>query len=292
MVDVVAHRGASADRAEHTLAAYRRAVEVGADALECDVRLTADGVPGLRARPPGRPHVERPRPRLGAGAGRPRRARLRARGSSPGPTRTTQPRPRPRGRPGADPGRAAGVRPRLRPAGRAGDRDQAPDPLRRAWSSAGWSRCSTASAGRTRGVGDRLPVRVMSFSWLSLRRMRALAPEHPAVLADGARARCGCGTGRCPAHVGSPGRASRSCAAHPKYVGEVHRSRRRGARLDRRRARGRRPVPAAGRRRDHHQPAGRGAGARAVQPSTSTRTDAVRPDSVTRVGSVCRPHTT
>src|SRR5262249_2993269 len=45
VVAVVAHRGASADRAEHTLAAYRRAVEVGADALECDIRLTADGVP-------------------------------------------------------------------------------------------------------------------------------------------------------------------------------------------------------------------------------------------------------
>ena len=40
---VVAHRGASEAEPEHTLAAYRRALEVGADALECDVRLTADG---------------------------------------------------------------------------------------------------------------------------------------------------------------------------------------------------------------------------------------------------------
>lgn len=40
---VVAHRGASDALAEHTLAAYRRALEEGADALECDVRLTADG---------------------------------------------------------------------------------------------------------------------------------------------------------------------------------------------------------------------------------------------------------
>lgn len=40
---VVAHRGASHDNAEHTLRAYERAIEVGADALECDVRLTADG---------------------------------------------------------------------------------------------------------------------------------------------------------------------------------------------------------------------------------------------------------
>ncbi|MCW2835820.1 MAG: glycerophosphodiester phosphodiesterase [Nocardioides sp.] len=40
---MVAHRGASHENAEHTLRAYQRAIEVGADALECDVRLTADG---------------------------------------------------------------------------------------------------------------------------------------------------------------------------------------------------------------------------------------------------------
>lgn len=41
--EVIAHRGASESEPEHTLAAYRRAIEVGADVLECDVRLTADG---------------------------------------------------------------------------------------------------------------------------------------------------------------------------------------------------------------------------------------------------------
>jgi glycerophosphoryl diester phosphodiesterase len=40
---VVAHRGSSAARAEHTLGAYVKALDEGADALECDVRLTADG---------------------------------------------------------------------------------------------------------------------------------------------------------------------------------------------------------------------------------------------------------
>jgi glycerophosphoryl diester phosphodiesterase len=40
---VVAHRGASSDVAEHTLAAYVAAIESGADAVECDVRLTRDG---------------------------------------------------------------------------------------------------------------------------------------------------------------------------------------------------------------------------------------------------------
>ncbi|MFE7352010.1 glycerophosphodiester phosphodiesterase [Streptomyces sp. NPDC057543] len=42
-IQVIAHRGASEDAPEHTLAAYRKAIEDGADALECDVRLTADG---------------------------------------------------------------------------------------------------------------------------------------------------------------------------------------------------------------------------------------------------------
>ncbi|GGS91383.1 MULTISPECIES: glycerophosphodiester phosphodiesterase [Streptomyces] len=42
-IQVVAHRGASDEAPEHTLAAYRKAIEEGADALECDVRLTSDG---------------------------------------------------------------------------------------------------------------------------------------------------------------------------------------------------------------------------------------------------------
>ena len=39
---VIAHRGSSLAEPEHTLRAYVRAIEEGADALECDVRLTAD----------------------------------------------------------------------------------------------------------------------------------------------------------------------------------------------------------------------------------------------------------
>jgi glycerophosphoryl diester phosphodiesterase len=42
-VQVVAHRGSSAALPEHTLAAYRLALAQGADAVECDVRVTADG---------------------------------------------------------------------------------------------------------------------------------------------------------------------------------------------------------------------------------------------------------
>lgn len=42
---IIAHRGASAEAPENTLAAFRRAIEVGADGVEFDVRLAADGVP-------------------------------------------------------------------------------------------------------------------------------------------------------------------------------------------------------------------------------------------------------
>lgn len=40
----MAHRGANEDEPEHSLAAYLKALDEGADAVECDVRLTADGV--------------------------------------------------------------------------------------------------------------------------------------------------------------------------------------------------------------------------------------------------------
>jgi glycerophosphoryl diester phosphodiesterase len=41
---VIAHRGASGDRPEHTEAAYKLALEQGADVLEPDLQMSADGV--------------------------------------------------------------------------------------------------------------------------------------------------------------------------------------------------------------------------------------------------------
>jgi glycerophosphoryl diester phosphodiesterase len=41
---VIAHRGASGDRPEHTLEAYTLAIEQGADVIEPDLVMTADGV--------------------------------------------------------------------------------------------------------------------------------------------------------------------------------------------------------------------------------------------------------
>lgn len=42
---IIAHRGASAEAPENTLAAFERALAAGADMIELDVRLSADGVP-------------------------------------------------------------------------------------------------------------------------------------------------------------------------------------------------------------------------------------------------------
>ena len=42
---IIGHRGASAVAPENTLAAFRKAIEVGADGIEFDVRLSRDGVP-------------------------------------------------------------------------------------------------------------------------------------------------------------------------------------------------------------------------------------------------------
>ena len=42
---VIAHRGASAERPENTLAAFRRALALRVDGIELDVQITRDGVP-------------------------------------------------------------------------------------------------------------------------------------------------------------------------------------------------------------------------------------------------------
>jgi len=45
MATIYAHRGVSAEFPENTLAAFRRALELGVDGIELDVHLSADGVP-------------------------------------------------------------------------------------------------------------------------------------------------------------------------------------------------------------------------------------------------------
>jgi glycerophosphoryl diester phosphodiesterase len=43
--EIVAHRGIPTESPENTIASFQRAVELGADAIELDVRLTADKIP-------------------------------------------------------------------------------------------------------------------------------------------------------------------------------------------------------------------------------------------------------
>lgn len=45
MTQILAHRGARTEAPENTLPAFERALELGADGIEFDVRLTADGIP-------------------------------------------------------------------------------------------------------------------------------------------------------------------------------------------------------------------------------------------------------
>lgn len=42
---VIAHRGASAEKPENSIAAFRRALALKVDGIELDVQVTADGVP-------------------------------------------------------------------------------------------------------------------------------------------------------------------------------------------------------------------------------------------------------
>jgi glycerophosphoryl diester phosphodiesterase len=43
--EIVAHRGVATEYPENTIPAFRRAIELGADAVELDVRLTKDKIP-------------------------------------------------------------------------------------------------------------------------------------------------------------------------------------------------------------------------------------------------------
>jgi glycerophosphoryl diester phosphodiesterase len=70
-------------------------------------------------------------------------------------------------------------------------------------------------------LGHTVPVRVMSFSWLGLRRMHELAPSIPVVyllervplrMRDGSR----------PGHIGIVGPSIDIVRAHPGYVRRVH----------------------------------------------------------------------
>jgi len=223
VVHVVAHRGASLDAAEHTLAAYRRAVEVGADALECDVRLTADGVlvcvhdRRVDRTSDGRGPVSTLElaelAELDFGSWRSTGGNRHGTGEVPdlldADARSVLTLERllayvvDCGRPmelaieTKHPTRYAGLVERR---------------LVQTLDRFGWAHPR---------LGSRVPVRVMSFSGLSLRRMRDLAPSVTTVyLMDRVPLRLRDGT--LPAHAGIVGPDIAILRAHPHYVRKVH----------------------------------------------------------------------
>lgn len=227
---VVAHRGAAETHAEHTAAAYRAAIDAGADALECDVRLTADG------------HLvcvhDRTVDRTSDGTGTVSTMTLaQLRRLDWGPRA---------GAPGADPAGdpqplltlrdlCALVRDTPRPVQlavetkhptRSGARVERE--LLRVLTEFGWagtagSAGSAPSGGAGAGAGasdGASPVRVMSFSTLALRRMHALAPALPLVLLHEWR-RPAVRGGRLPAGVGTAGIDIALLRRHPRLVAQA-----------------------------------------------------------------------
>ena len=169
---VVAHRGSSAAKAEHTLGAYVAALDEGADALECDVRLTADGHLVCVHDRNLRRTAHRNQVVSTMELGRPRGPRLRVLEEPVGRPRRRGARQRPRPRQvltlrrlletAADyPGRVELAIETKHPTRYAGLVERR---LVQLLDEFGWA-------------GKDAPVRVMSFSWVALRRIRRLAPD-------------------------------------------------------------------------------------------------------------------
>ncbi|MER0243975.1 glycerophosphodiester phosphodiesterase [Streptomyces sp. HSW2009] len=216
---VVAHRGASDAEPEHTLAAYRRAIEDGADALECDVRLTADGhlvcVHDRRVNRTsnGRGAVsslelaDLAALDFGSWKGQAADAELPDRDSTSVLTleRLLELV--------ADAGRPVGLAIETKhPTRWAGQVEERLLTLLRRFGLDG----GPTAAGHA-------PVRVMSFSARSLHRIRAAAPELPTVyLMQFVSPRLR--DGRLPAGVGIAGPSVRILRNHPGFVARLHRA--------------------------------------------------------------------
>jgi glycerophosphoryl diester phosphodiesterase len=217
---VVAHRGASDISPEHTLAAYRRAVAVGADGLECDVRLTADGhlvcVHDRRIDRTSNGHgvlstmsLEE-LSTLDWGSWKNPWGDLDEEADRPGPDRlevltleSLLAMVHDAGRPielaieTKHPTRYAGLVERR---------------LIELLDRFGWAHPR---------IGSESPVRVMSFSWLSLRRMRTMAPGLRTVLLMD-RVPLRFRDGSLPTGVSYAGPSLEIITAHPEYVDRAH----------------------------------------------------------------------
>ncbi len=85
--ELIAHRGASRERPENTLPAFERAIELGADGVEFDLHLHADGIIRIHHDPlpvpPQAPTLDEVLALL-AGAGRAAYCELKGPGTAPG----------------------------------------------------------------------------------------------------------------------------------------------------------------------------------------------------------------
>lgn len=214
--EVVAHRGSSTEQPEHTLSAYLRAIDLGADALECDVRLTADN------------HLvcvhDRRVNRTSNGRGPVSSLELAELEQLDWASWST--RPGDPEQPDRDDGRLLTLR-RLLDAVRDADRPvtlaietkhptryagQVERALAAVLDDYGW-------AGVRRGLTP--PVRVMSFSPLALSRMRQLTPQVPLVLLIENRMRRVYRDSTLPRGVSAVGLAIETVRKHPRYVDRV-----------------------------------------------------------------------
>jgi len=217
---VVAHRGASDISPEHTLAAYQKAIDAGADGLECDVRLTADGhLVCVHDR-----RIERTSNGSGVlstmsleelqeldwGSWKNPWAELDDEAELPDANQLTVLTLERLLAMVRDCGRrlelAIETKHPTRYAGLVERR------LIETLDRFGWAKPR---------LGEESPARVMSFSWLSLRRMRALAPELRTVLLMD-RVPLRFRDGSLPTGVSIAGPSLEIVTAHPEYVARVH----------------------------------------------------------------------
>ncbi|HYU83546.1 MAG TPA: glycerophosphodiester phosphodiesterase family protein [Kribbellaceae bacterium] len=218
--EVVAHRGDSDSSPEHTLAAYEKAIEAGADGLECDVRLTADGhLVCVHDRRIDRTSNGRgvlstmslqELEELDWGSWKNPWAELDDEAELPDADQLTVLTLERLLSMVRDCGRRVGVAIETKhPTRYAGLVEKR---LIELLDRFGWARPR---------LGEDSPARVMSFSWLSLRRMRALAPDVRTVLLMD-RVPLRFRDGSLPTGVSIAGPSLEIVTAHPEYVTRVH----------------------------------------------------------------------
>lgn len=214
---VIAHRGASIDAPEHTLAAYRAAIEQGADGLECDVRLTADG------------HLvcvhDRRVDRTTNGRGVVSTLELTDLESLDFAARHGGWRPDDTEEPDQDRSRVLTLATLLDLVVDAERRVELTIETKHPTRYAGLVERSLVDLLRRYGLcapqgTERARVAVMSFSWLGLRRVRSLAPRLPTVLLM-ERVPMRFRDGTLPLGVGIAGPSIQIVRAYPSYVRRV-----------------------------------------------------------------------